>query len=274
MLDSAAAAAGGLLVRPSIPETLLMRLLTMPVLLLVLTAGAVRAQDAAPPSPADTLAVDWSTTVDTMEPDPPASFVAVCPPEGSADARIYGTGTYTNDSSICLAAVHAGALTREQGGTVIVEVVPGLTEYVGTTRYGLTSESYPDWHGSIRFPAAPADSVAAGARVVHQLPGNWDTRANQLDATVGAVAAFECSAGGRGGNVWGVDVYTDDSSICEAAVHAGRITREEGGIVHFELLGARQSFEGSERNGVTTMRYPGWPGSFAFVELEEPEPAE
>ncbi|HYO45712.1 MAG TPA: LCCL domain-containing protein, partial [Gemmatimonadota bacterium] len=111
--------------------------------------------------------------------------------------------------------------------------------------------------------------TAPGARAMHEIQGDWSTRANQAKAPVGALVEFECPRGGTGGNVWGTDVYTDDSSICEAAVHAGMIVRADGGIVRFELLGAQPSFQASERHGVRSIDYPTWPGSFRFVAIEE-----
>ena len=79
---------------------------------------------------------------------------------------------------------------------------------------------------------------------------------------------MSCTAGGRGGSVWGTDVYTSDSSVCEAAVHAGVIRRADGGVVRFEQLGPQTSFAGTERNGVATSSYGPWSGSFRFVTEE------
>lgn len=250
-----------------------MRIVLLAIVLSLATTG-LRAQVAAP---ADTFAVDWTTTLVgiQVESDLPvgATFVAACPPGGTVTGTIWGTETYTSDSPLCMAAAHAGALTAAEGGAVIVEIAPGLPEYVGSVRHGVVSTSYPSWEVSFRFPGVAASGMTGAgtvpaARVMHQYDGDWYTSPNQVNAPDGALVEFECSAGGAGGNVWGADIYTDDSSICEAAVHAGVITRAEGGVVHFELLGAQPSFQGSERNGVTSMRYPGWPGSFRFVVIE------
>src|SRR5262245_19802711 len=56
-----------------------------------------------------------------------------------------------------------------------------------------------------------------------------DTHAN---ATEGMVIEFSCPGGGQtGATVWGTDLYTDDSAICAAAVHAGKIGTYSGGSV-------------------------------------------
>jgi hypothetical protein len=239
--------------------------LTLLVLAVLIVRSDLRAQDAAP---ADTFAVDWTMDVDALDPPPQGAFVAICPPGGATQGSIWGTDTYTDDSSICLAAVHAGELTLTAGGAVLVEIAPGLAEYVGTTRNGIASSSYPAWDASFRFPMAPS-ALTTPAIVEHEYHGDWYTQPRQVKAPVGARVRFECSAGGTGGNVWGTDIYTDDSSICEAAVHAGLIKRANGGVVHFEMLGAQPSFTGSQRNGVSSMRYPGWPGSFRFFTIEK-----
>jgi hypothetical protein len=235
---------------------------------LSLLAVDALAQEAAP---ADTIAVAWGMSLDALTPDPiPDRFVAVCPP-GGAQSSIWGTGTYTSDSSICVAAVHTGAFSLADGGAVVVESAPGLDQYVGSLRNGISSLQYPAWQLSFRFPdtSPVAPDTLPDGRVVHDLQGDWLTEANMVAATTVGVIRMTCSPGGSGGSVWGTDIYTDDSSICEAAVHAGVIRRAEGGVVHFERLGSQPSFQGSERNGVSTLSYPTWPGSFRFVTVEK-----
>ena len=71
---------------------------------------------------------------------------------------MHGTGTYTDDSSICTAAVHAGLITLANGGKVTIEIAPGANSYSGTTANGVTSSSYDSWSGSFTFPAAQPSS--------------------------------------------------------------------------------------------------------------------
>lgn len=67
----------------------------------------------------------------------------------------------------------------------------------------------------------------------------------------------------RGGTVWGSDVYTDDSVICRAAVHAG-VIGGGGGTVRIRILPGMQSYMGSQRNGVESTSYESWHGSYRF----------
>lgn len=64
--------------------------------------------------------------------------------------------------------------------------------------------------------------------------------------------------------VWGTDVYTADSSICTAAVHAGAITTN-GGAFTMEITAGLSSYTGSERNGVSTANWGNYPTSFRFI---------
>ncbi|HYO45713.1 MAG TPA: LCCL domain-containing protein [Gemmatimonadota bacterium] len=228
-----------------------------------MTTSGLHAQVAVTVEP---LEMDWTTTLDEivylLDFTVGERFVAACPAAESVET-IWGTGTYTSDSPICVAATHAGALSAQRGGTVLVEVAPGLGEYAGSIRHGISSSSYPAWDLSFRFPEAPQVAATGGFQA------NWYTSPRSVGAASGQRVWMVCAGGRSGGSVWGTDVYTDDSSICEAAVHAGLITRAEGGRVDLEMLGAQPSFHGSTRNGVSTHDYPTWPGSFRFVAIEE-----
>jgi len=79
-------------------------------------------------------------------------ITCTCAPERvAAAASIWGTGTYTNDSDICVAARHAGVLPAS-GGTVMVAPVPDAGQYTGSTRNGVTSRDYGPWRGGFVFP--------------------------------------------------------------------------------------------------------------------------
>jgi hypothetical protein len=75
--------------------------------------------------------------------------------------------------------------------------------------------------------------------------------------------AFRCIPGGKFHLVWGSDIYTDDSSICTAAVHAGRISQQQGGTIAIRILPGQEFYAGSIRNGVESQQYGSWPGSFS-----------
>lgn len=75
-----------------------------------------------------------------------SSFAVKCPAD-CAFGAVWGTDTYTVDSSLCLSAIHAGVITRA-GGMVSVEVKPGLPAYKGSERNGVKSSGWGSFDGS------------------------------------------------------------------------------------------------------------------------------
>jgi hypothetical protein len=83
-----------------------------------------------------------------------------------------------------------------------------------------------------------------------------------------------CSAeAAASGSVWGDDLYTDDSAICRAAVHAGTITAGGGTIWVFERPG-QDSYAAVTRNGIASNSWPAWRRSIAFRPAADADAAE
>lgn len=89
------------------------------------------------------------------------------------------------------------------------------------------------------------------------------TNATGLRGTGQQLTCWCTAESTRGGAVWGTDVYTDDSTICRAAVHAGVISGS-GGSVRIRILPGMQSYAGTQRNGVESSPYASWHGSYRF----------
>jgi len=96
----------------------------------------------------------------------------------------------------------------------------------------------------------------------------WSTRADSLRERKGERFTYTCPANGSLSAVYGTDVYTDDSAICSAAVHAGLISRQTGGAVTIQIAPGAGSYTSSTRHGVLTSGYGAWRGSFIFVTAE------
>jgi hypothetical protein len=94
---------------------------------------------------------------------------------------------------------------------------------------------------------------------------SWFRRADFYDLEEGPVTV-DCRPAGLAHVVWGTDTYTDDSSICTAAAHAGLITLEDGGEVTFVFTQGQDVWPASERNGVTSQEGTDWPQGFEFLE--------
>jgi hypothetical protein len=76
--------------------------------------------------------------------------------------------------------------------------------------------------------------------------------------TVGTTYYFRI-VGQTEGTVWGTDVYTRDSALGVAAVHAGLLKPGETQVLRLKVVPARKSYPGSTRNGVTTTDYADFP---------------
>jgi len=70
-----------------------------------------------------------------------------------------------------------------------------------------------------------------------------------------------------GGGAWGTDVYTDDSMLATAAVHAGALGYGETGVVEVTILPGGESYTGSMRYGVTTDSCGPWHGSYSVASI-------
>jgi hypothetical protein len=96
-------------------------------------------------------------------------------------------------------------------------------------------------------------------------PGvSWSTTAQQYPGPTGSQFVIACPSGGEANSIWGTTIYTDDSSICTAAVHMGLITLASGGEVTIEILDGQASYQGTEANGVTSNSWGSWARSFQF----------
>jgi len=75
---------------------------------------------------------------------------------GVARGAVWGTDVYTDDSTVAVAAVHAGVLAAGETKTVTVTILPGQASYAATTRNGVSSSSWGSWSGSYSFAGAGA----------------------------------------------------------------------------------------------------------------------
>ncbi len=110
-------------------------------------------------------------------------------------------------------------------------------------------------------------TAASGANTAAALPATVIAAPYSLTGYRSRVGqSFEFAlTGAASGGVWGTDIYTDDSSIARAAVHAGVIAPGETKTVTVTILAGQTAYAGSVRNGVTSGSWGGWGGSFSFA---------
>ena len=201
----------------------------------------------------------WEANADSLNGKDGETMTLACSPNGTLH-NVWGSDVYTADSSICTAAVHSGLITLQQGGTVTIELRPGRNIYGASERNGVTSQTYGSWPHSFVFKTPNTDALV---RVADEAtPVLWNTAATLGSFEVGRTLKVSCPANGKESNVWGTDTYTLDSSICTAAVHAGKIKLETGGPVTIEMRPGESSYKGSERNGIKTNDYEQYGSSF------------
>lgn len=86
----------------------------------------------------------------------------------------------------------------------------------------------------------------------------WDTTAKKWEDRVGQRFSFSCPAMGAVDRVYGEGDYSVRSSICSAAVHAGKFTAGSGGTVTIQIIGAVDGVrKGTLRQGIRSMSYFG-----------------
>jgi LCCL domain len=232
----------------------------------VMASHPARADGPATPAPTKVATADWSTQANSLKGSVGERFELTCPANGTLSDRLWGTELYTDDSSICTAAVQSELITTAKGGTVIIEIRAGAASYRGSTRNTVVSRDYGQFGGSFAFVRSSGETAPVLQGTVSFPAATWATQANGLHGAPGAKFSLTCPAGGPISNrLWGTDRYTDDSSICTAAVHAGLITLSKGGKVTIQLAAGATSYKGSTRNGVTSQDYGSWGGSFSFV---------
>jgi len=89
---------------------------------------------------------------------PARTYRCTCPviPESVLNNSIVkGTSVYTLDSTMCIAAVHTGAVKRGQPGAILVHQVPAPPVFRSTAQNGVRSRSYtlPQKYGFVIAPA-------------------------------------------------------------------------------------------------------------------------
>jgi hypothetical protein len=88
-----------------------------------------------------------------------------------------------------------------------------------------------------------------------------------LERNVGQSYYFQAT-GNTHGPLWGTGVYTSDSNLGTACVHAGVLKVGEAGVVKVTMVKPLTVFPGSQRHGVNSSTWnTGWPGAYTVEGL-------
>ena len=186
-----------------------------------------------------------------------ASILCSCTAEATASGSVWGSDLYTDDSRLCAAARHAGAIGAE-GGAIWAFERPGLESSPAVTRNGVASSSWPAWRRSIAFrPAADASTASAQS-------GPEACPANVAGLAEGTALTCACTIEAMSrGSSWGDQTYTADSILCRAARHAG-VIGAYGGTVRARVAPGQSSYSAATRNGITSSAWANYRVSLAF----------
>jgi outer membrane protein OmpA-like peptidoglycan-associated protein len=196
----------------------------------LLAAAEVRAQG---------MTLDICPTDYGSFPEDAPPLTCGCSAEAVKEGNVRGANPYLWQSSLCRAALHAGAIGAE-GGQIVVEPAKQAF-YPAVTRNGVEAGSYGEGAGfrviatgSAPATARPAQAsdTAAEAQTAAGLTmdicpsdyGDFPEDAPPLTCGCSAAAVKE-------GNVRGANPYLWQSALCRAALHAGAVGAEGGQIV-------------------------------------------
>ena len=207
-------------------------------------------QSPAVPAQQVTLAAQAQTNVAAFRDQPGRRLTFVCPAHVNINQDIYGTDDYTDTSPVCAAAAHAGVFTPGTSTAVTIVMQGEKQSFTASTRNSVRSLAYGPWSGTYSF-------VRDGQ------PGqiDWNTTITQVAADYLTPITLVCPAAGQSdrGEIWGTDVYPDDSAICVAGVHAGVITTG-GGTLTLTRVAKQASFPSTTRYQITSRMWsdPAW----------------
>ena len=211
----------------------------------------------AAPSGAPVGGTTWSANATAFRGKNGTMVIYHCPAKGTLGS-VWGTSVYTDDSNVCSAAVQSGLIKLTTGGTVTIKILPGRSSYVGSTHNGVGSNAYGAWTGSYSFYIAPKGPIMDGGRT-------WAATAAAFQGKDNTRYRYSCPPAGKLGPVIGSSVYSANSSVCSAAVHAGQISVTQGGNVVILMQAGRSSYPGTFKNGVTSRAAGPSQGSFTFT---------
>jgi hypothetical protein len=117
------------------------------------------------------------------------------------------------------------------------------------------------WNVSTKATACPQCGYPIGADpTTHPAPDPGNLQ--KWEEAVGTELLFEVT-GRTKGPVYGTDVYTSDSDLASAAVHAGVLRPQETAIVKVCIVPVLPTYRGTTRHGVVSRDWASpWQGAY------------
>lgn len=83
------------------------------------------------PIPKQPDQITWTTAADSLRGRNGERFTYLCPANGTLNRSLYRGNAYTDDSSICTAAVNSHVINQQAGGVVTIQIQPGPSPDTG-----------------------------------------------------------------------------------------------------------------------------------------------
>jgi len=171
---------------------------------------------------------------------------------------IWGTDVYTHDSNIAKAAVHAGVILAGETRDIYLRLLEPYAYYNGSSQNGVTSNNYSTssllYYGYEFLTVNPIRISSSNTNLSSYA---YETNLNKI--------YIVNITGTATGYIWGDMTYTYDSTIAKAAVHAGFATIGQTLDVYVKYISEQSSFSSVTRNGITSISYGYYPGSYQFI---------
>jgi len=178
-------------------------------------------------------------------------------PSGCQKDLIYGTIVYSFDSSICVSGIHSGIMKIGQPKMILVSALPGMSFYQGTNQYGVQSTSIDKCDYSFNIQEAP-DVISVECETTGNL--------KEFSGTLGTKYLVKCPSNCSkiAHNVFGSNLYSGDSSICQSAIHAGAMN-DRGGEVQFVIEAGQKLYFGLKAFGIDSKERDSYVKSIKFI---------
>ncbi|XP_034052765.1 cysteine-rich secretory protein LCCL domain-containing 2 [Gymnodraco acuticeps] len=158
--------------------------------------------------------------------------------------KVWGTLFYDVQSSICRAAIHFGAIDNN-GGVVDATRMDKFPFFVKATKNGIESSS--KYKPGNAFVVAKTEEMTADCyTTVAEICPYKKLNSNCPRIFCPANCKTQPSYWSP---VIGNNIYTDSSSICKSAIHAG-VIKADGGFVDVLPLDKRKNYAGVLKNGI------------------------
>ena len=179
-----------------------------------------------------------------------------CPKDCGKDL-IFGTIIYSFDSSMCVSGIHSGVMKVADPKMILIKALPGMNFYQGTLQYNVQSTSIDKCDYSFSTEEAPE---------VISVDCETTTNVKEFSGTLGTKYLVRCPANcsKKSHNVFGNNLYSGDSSICQSAIHCGA-SNDRGGEVQFIIDSGQKLYYGLKAFGINSKERESYVKSIRFI---------